>query len=353
MLVASVKHSELRKMDFELIWFVFIAASILLFVLLDGVDTGVGILTGRARSNQHWSLMLGSIEPLWDGDEAWLGLGIGSLILVFPLAFTILLTALFFPVSILIAALVMRLVAFTMCKKNIGQSDGNPWNHVFKWASITVAFFQGVILGAFIQGISIEGRIFSGANLDWLTPFSFMAGLSLIAGNSLLGATWLVLKLNGEYQEVARGWARQSLVLTAVALCAVSLATLSIDPRVTDRWGITMYTIDFAQFLPLAIIPLIATFLIAYLWKDLDGDDFTVPPWRPYVSASGIFACGYLGIAVSLYPFAIPFQLTMWEASANGRMSTSLQIVVAIVAVIVLAYGIYIKRRHWGKVSED
>lgn len=339
-------------MDYPLIWSILIAVAVMLYVLLDGFDLGVGILTRFAKTDKHRNLMTATIEPVWDGNETWLILGGGGLFAAFPLAYAILMPAFYLPILIMLAALIFRGVAFEFRHKAVRPKTRRFWNGAFTWGSLAAAFSQGIILGAFIQGIEVEGRAFSGGTWDWLTPFSLLVGASMVFGYCLLGASWLILKTEGEYQERARAWTRMSLFCTAIALAIVSLATLSIDPRVTERWGISMAEIDFGRFLPVAIIPAFALFLIAFLWKDLDGDDFTVPAWRPWLLSAGIFMCGYLGLAFSLFPYLVPFEVTLWEAAARDNALSLLLVGAAIMLPVILIYTAFVYKLFWGKVKE-
>jgi len=263
-----------------------------------------------------------------------------------------LMPAFYLPILIMLAALIFRGVAFEFRHKARRPRTRKFWNGAFRWGSFTAAFSQGLILGAFIQGVAVEGRAFAGGTWDWLTPFSVLTGFAVVAGYVLLGACWLVLKMEGEYQELARSWARRALFGTAIAMGVVSLATLSIDARVTERWGVTMSSIEFGKFLPVSIIPILAVFLIAFLWKDLDGDDYTVPAWRPYLCAAGIFLCGYLGLAVSLFPYLVPFELTVWDTAARDNALALMFVGAAIMLPVILIYTAFVYKLFWGKVKE-
>jgi len=338
-------------MDYPLIWSVLIATTIIVYVILDGFDLGIGILTGHARSDQHRSMMTATIGPVWNGNAIWLILGGCALFAAFPLAYAVLVTALYMPILVMLLALIFRKVAFVFLHRANGSGTRTFWNKAFQWGSSITAFFQGIILGAVIQGMAIDGRVFAGDAWDWLTPFSILTGLSVFAGYTLLGATWLVLKLEGEYQELARSWARRALFAAAIAMTVISLATLSIDERVTERWGINMSSIDLSTFLPVSIIPAFTVFLFAFVWKDLDGDDFTVPAWRPYLGTAGIFLCGYLGLAVSLFPYLVPFELTVWDTAASGNDLKLLLVVAAVILPITLMYTAFVYKLYWGKVK--
>ena len=338
-------------MDLPLIWAVLIAVAVMMYVLLDGFDLGIGILTGFAADEDERSLMTASIEPVWDGNETWLVLGGGGLFAAFPLAYSILIPAFYLPVLIMLAALIFRGVAFEFRHKAVRKTTRRFWNGAFFGGSLAAALSQGIILGAFVQGVEVSGRAYGGGGFDWLTPFSLLTGFAVVIGYVLLGACWLILKTEGPLREGAQKWARRSLIGVALAMAAVSLATLSIDPRVTARWGISMAHIDFAKFVFAAPIPLIGGVLIALLWRDLTLKASPVPDWRPILLAAGIFLSGYLGIAVSLFPYNVPFAKTVWETAARDNALGFLLIGGGVMLPVILGYTIYVYSLFRGKVK--
>jgi len=339
-------------MDLPLIWSVLIAIAVMMYVLLDGFDLGVGILTRFAASETERSTMTATIEPVWDGNETWLILGGGGLFAAFPLAYAILMPAFYLPLLIMLAALIFRGVAFEFRHKAVRKRTKMFWNGAFFGGSLVAAFSQGIILGAFIQGISVEGRAYAGGAFDWLSPFSLMTGISVVIGYVLLGACWLILKTEGTLQEAAKKWARRALIGVAVSMVAISLATLSIDSRVTLRWGISMSSLDFGKFVFVAPIPLASVGLIVCLWRDIAGQQSKAPDWRPYLLAAGIFATGYLGLAVSLFPYLVPFERTVWETAARDNSLGFLLVGASVMLPTILLYTAYVYKLFWGKVKE-
>lgn len=337
-------------MDLPLIWGALIAVAVMLYVLLDGFDLGVGMLTAFADDDKERSLMTASIEPVWDGNETWLVLGGGGLFAAFPLAYAILMPAFYLPVIFMLIALIFRGVAFEFRIKAVRKPTKHFWNGAFSGGSFIAAFMQGLILGAFVQGVSVEDRAYAGGVFDWLTPFTLMTGASVVIGYVLLGACWLILKTDGATQDGARKWARRALIGVTLAIGAVSLATLSIDPRVTARWGVSMSHVDFGTFLPVAIIPLAAAALIFFLWRDLAAKSASAPDWRPYLLAAGIFLAGYLGLAISIFPYNVPFAKTIWETAAYDNALGLMLVGAGIMLPIILAYTVYVYSLFWGKV---
>jgi cytochrome bd ubiquinol oxidase subunit II len=340
-------------LDLPLIWGFVLAIGVMMYVLLDGFDLGVGMLTLLARSDEERNMMTATIEPVWDGNETWLIIGGGGLFAAFPLAYAIIMPAFYLPVLIMLAALIFRGVAFEFRHKAVRPNTRRFWNGAFLGGSATAAFSQGLMLGGMIQGINVEGGAFAGGAFDWLTPFSALVGLAVVIGYLMLGACWLVLKTEDDLFLRARHWARLALAGVAISFLAVSLATLAIDPSVGERWGFSMTHIDFAKLLPLSPAPLAGMFFCAWLWRDLSMNPGTgrAPDWRPYLLAAGIFLSGYVGIGLSLFPYIVPFEYTLWEAAARDNALAFMLVGAAIMLPIILLYTAFVYRLFWGKVK--
>ncbi|MGD9195178.1 MAG: cytochrome d ubiquinol oxidase subunit II, partial [Methyloceanibacter sp.] len=191
-------------MDLPLIWAVLIAVAVMMYVVLDGMDLGVGMLSAFAEDDEERNMMSATIEPVWDGNETWLILGGGGLFAAFPLAYAVIMPAVYLPVLVMLAALIFRGVAFEFRHKAVRPPTRRFWNGAFYGGSLVAAFSQGLILGAFIAGFETDGRNFAGGAFDWLSPFSLLTGVSVTIGYILLGACWLVLKTEGELQTKAK-----------------------------------------------------------------------------------------------------------------------------------------------------
>src|SRR5689334_11148554 len=216
------------------IWTVILGFGVFLYVLLDGFDLGVGMLFGLAPDTASRNLVMNSIAPIWDGNETWLVLGGLALLAAFPLAFAIIIPAVYFPVLIMLLALVFRGVAFEFRYRDAEHKTF--WDHGFVYGSAIATFAQGMVLGAFIQGFEVEGRVFAGNSFDFLTPFSVLTGIALVFGYALLGAGWLVLKTEDEIQAHARRYGRVCLVVVLIAILIVSLWTPYMSETVFRRW---------------------------------------------------------------------------------------------------------------------
>jgi cytochrome d ubiquinol oxidase subunit II len=335
-------------MDLSLIWAVLIAVAVFLYVALDGFDLGVGILFPFAKDARERDQMQAAIAPVWDGNETWLVLGGGGLLAAFPKAYAALMPALYIPIVLMLLALIFRGVAFEF--RHHGRGEGKRWwTSAFSAGSIAAALAQGMVLGGFIQGVRVTDGVFSGGAFDWLTPFSLLVAVSLVAGYALLGATWLVLKTQGGLFERARGWVKQLALLTALAMGAVSFATLGVDPRVTERWGLTMTSVDWPAFLKLAPLPIFAAAICYLLWRGADERRH----FAPYLYAVGLFLIGYIGLAISLWPYIVPFALTPAEAAAADNALALMLWGAGPLLPLILAYTAYVYWVFRAKVGED
>jgi len=335
-------------LELSMIWAVLIAVAVFLYVALDGFDLGVGILFPFAKDARERDQMQGAIAPVWDGNETWLVLGGGGLFAAFPKAYAALMPALYLPIFLMLMALIFRGVAFEFRHHARGQGK-RWWTVAFAGGSIVAAAAQGLVLGGFIQGVTLENGAFAGGALDWLTPFSLLVAASLVAGYALLGAAWLVFKTQGPLFERARGWVKQLAVLTALAMGAVSLATLGVDPRVTERWGVTMTSVDWSSFVWLAPLPLLAGAICFLLWRGADQRRH----FAPYLYAVALFLIGYIGLAISLWPYIVPFTMIPADAAAADNALMLMLVGALIMLPVVLAYTAYVYWIFRAKVSED
>lgn len=340
--------------DLPLIWALILGVGVMMYVLLDGFDLGIGMFTSIAESEEERNMMTATVEPVWDGNETWLIIGGGGLFAAFPTAYAIIMPAFYLPVLFMLAALIFRGVAFEFRHKAVRRPTRVFWNGAFYGGSFVAALSQGIMLGGMVQGIRVEGGSFAGGAFDWLTPFSLLTGISVVIGYLLLGACWLVLKTEGELHDKARRWARRALAGVAICFLAVSFATLSVDPSIGDRWGFSMSHVDPERFLPLAPVPLLGMVLVVWLWRDLSMKQDalgTAPHWRPYLLAAGIFLSGYAGLGVSLYPFIVPYEVSISEAAAHESALGLMLVGAAIMLPVILLYTAYVYSLFWGKVK--
>ncbi len=309
------------------IWIAILAVGVFLYVLLDGFDLGVGILYGFAPEASK-ELVMNSIAPVWDGNETWLILGGVGLLAVFPLAFAIIIPAVYFPVLAMLLGLVFRGVAFEFRFKQ--PRIRRFWAGGFCVGSAVAAFSQGAVLGALIQGFKVNGRDFAGTSFDWLTPFSVLTGVALMFGYGLLGAGWLILKTEGDLQAWARRMGRVCLAGVLAAIGIVSVWTPFMDPAIAQRW------FSWPGILILAPIPVITLVIAVAEWRSLNRDGHA----GPFIGAMGLFLMSYLGIAISLWPMIVPHRYTFWEAaSAEGTQAFLLIGTLFLLPVIIMYTG--------------
>ncbi len=335
-------------LDLPLIWAGLIAIAVLMYVLLDGFDLGVGILFPFARGPGERDAMMNSIAPYWDGNETWLVLGGGGLFAAFPMAYAILGPALYLPLMLMLLALILRGVAFEF--RLHGRKRGKAlWTAAFAGGSLTAALAQGLVLGGFVQGITVSNGVFAGGPFDWATPYSLLVAAGLVAGYALLGASWILWRTEGLLHEDARRWARYAAVATALLLAGVSLATLLIHPRVAERWGFAASGFEASVFLvhlPIPLVGLTGLGIVAWgLWQRSHH--------APFLGALLVFLSGYIGLAAGFFPNIIPYDVTFrMAANEDGALAFMLW-GVGILLPVILGYTAWVYWIFRGKVAAD
>ncbi|HEV2677914.1 MAG TPA: cytochrome d ubiquinol oxidase subunit II [Aliidongia sp.] len=328
-------------LDLVGIWTVILGLGVFFYVLLDGFDLGVGMLYGLHRESDSRGIIMNSIAPIWDGNETWLILGGLALLAAFPLAFAIIIPALYFPVLLMLLALIFRGVAFEFRFKD--KAHRGFWDHSFCYGSAVATFAQGTVLGSFIQGFQVEGRHFTGTSFDWFTPFSVMTGFALMAGYCLLGAGWLVLKTQGELQAWSRRQGRRALLLVLVAIAAVSLWTPYAEADIAERW------FSWPNVALLAPVPIVALALAFAAWRSFDSRQEAMP----FVYSIGLFLMAYLGIAISLWPNIVPHRYSLWEAASSESTQAFLLVGTLFLLPVILLYTGWSYWVFRGKVKAD
>ena len=328
-------------LDFVPIWTVILAVGVFLYVLLDGFDLGVGILYGFTRDRQARNLMMNSIAPIWDGNETWLVLGGVALLAAFPLAFAIIIPAVYFPILIMLLALIFRGVAFEFRFRD--AEHRTLWDHGFCYGSALGAFAQGIVLGAFIEGFQVEGRHFAGSSIDCFTPFTVLTGVALVFGYALLGAGWLVLKTEGALQDWARRLGRFAFIGVVVAIAIVSLWTPLLSPTIATRW------FSWPHIAFLWPVPLITAVIALFEWRSLNDRSEAAP----FLGAVALFVMSYLGIAISLFPLIVPYKYTLWDAASSEATQAFLLMGTLVLLPVVLMYTGWSYWVFRGKVRAD
>ncbi len=314
------------------------ALAMLLYVVLDGYDLGVGILLRHADDAEK-DRMVASIGPFWDANETWLVLGIGILLIAFPAAHGVILGALYLPVAAMLTGLILRGVAFDFRAK--AHADHKRWwDRAFCAGSLLAALAQGFMLGHYITGFRSDALGYG---------FAALIALCLAAGYVLLGAGWLVMKVNGALRAKAIRWARRSLWLTGLGIVAVSIATPLVSTRIIDKW------FALPQLFWLAPIPIVSALLFVHaerLLRALEKGQRGLRLWRPFVDAVGLFLLAFAGLAYSLFPYLLVDRLTVWDAASARESLWVIFLGVAITVPAILGYTVYSYRVFWGPADE-
>jgi cytochrome d ubiquinol oxidase subunit II len=329
-------------LDLPLIWFALIATAIFLYVLLDGFDLGVGILFPFAPSDTCRDRMMNSIAPFWDGNETWLVLGGGGLFAAFPLAYAILMPALYMPIILMLLGLIFRGVAFEFRFK-AGGTSRKIWDIAFHFGSLAATFMQGMALGAFVQGIQVDGRSFAGGPFDWLNAFSMMTGVALVFGYGLLGATWLIMKTDDITQEWARKCAGYLFGFVAFFMAMVSLCMPLMNEGIKTLW------FSMPNLFYLLPMPTISLVLFVMLWRDLHHKEEN----RPFFLSIGIFLMNYIGLGISMWPWLVPFEISFWQAAAAPESQSLLLVGTVFLLPLILGYTGYCYYVFRGKSSHE
>ncbi|WP_380878322.1 ubiquinol oxidase subunit II, cyanide insensitive [Sphingomonas sp. DBB INV C78] len=328
-------------MDLTVIWAGIIAIAVAAYVLMDGFDLGIGILFPKFRVGRERDAAMNAIAPVWDGNETWLVMGGGGLLAAFPLAYAIVLPALYAPLIAMLLALVFRGVAFEFRWRDPGHR--RFWDFAFFGGSLVATFAQGITLGALLQGITVSGRAYAGGWWEWASWFSLLTGVSLVIGYALLGATWLIWKTEGPLQADARRFARLLLPALLVALAAVSLATPFLEGQYWQRWFVWP---GLLVTVPMPLLVAVAAFL---LWRGIPR----APDWRPFVWTLAIFGLSFAGLAISIWPDVIPGRVTIWEAAAPHSSQLFMLIGAGVLIPLILAYTGWAYWVFRGKVGDE
>jgi cytochrome bd ubiquinol oxidase subunit II len=323
------------------IWTAILAAGVFFYVALDGFDLGIGILYQFAPDRDARNVIMNSIAPIWDGNETWLILGGLGLLAAFPLAFAIIIPAVYFPILLMLLGLIFRGLAFEFRYRD--AEHHGFWDHGFCYGSLLATFAQGCVLGAFIQGFQVEGRQFAGSSFDWATPFSLVTGLALVFGYALLGAGWLIIKTEGALQAWARRLGQRALIGVVLGVLVVSLWTPLADAQIASRW------FSWPNIALLAPVPLITAALVWYEWRSLND----ASEYAPFLVALALFGMCYLGIAISLWPMIVPKHFTLEQAAASESTQAFLLIGTLALLPVILIYTAWSYWLFRGKVRAD
>jgi cytochrome d ubiquinol oxidase subunit II len=327
------------NLDLTIVWAVIIAFAVAMYVVMDGFDLGIGILFPRIPVGPDRDQAMNSIAPVWDGNETWLVLGGGGLMAAFPLAYAIVLPALYTPLIAMLLGLIFRGVAFEFRWRDPGHRKF--WDAGFCLGSLVATFAQGITLGALLQGIEVQGRAYAGGWWDWLTPFSLLTGASLVIAYALLGAAWLIWKTEHDLNALARRFATFLLPAFLLTVGAVSLATPFLEAQYEARW------FRWPGVIVTAIMPMAFGGVALVCWEAIRrGRD-----WLPFATALGLFALTLVGLGISIWPDVIPGRVTIWQAAAPHSSQLFMLVGAAVLVPIILAYTAWSYWVFRGKVG--
>ena len=326
--------------DLPVIWAVIIAFGLMMYVVMDGFDLGIGILFPFVGSRDDRDVMVNSVAPVWDGNETWLVLGGAALMAAFPLAYSVILSALYLPLVLMLLGLIWRGVAFEFRFK-ADLSHRPFWDMAFMGGSYLATFFQGVSLGAFLNGLPTQDGSFTGGALDWITPFSLFTGFGLVVAYALLGCTWLIIKTEGALYQRMVTLARPITLALVAVIGIVSLWTPFAHPEIAVRW-FSFPNIVF--FSPVPALVLVSAWAIL---RSLKGE----PHVAPFVLSLFLLFLGYSGLGISLWPNIIPPDITIREAAAPPQSMGFALVGALFIIPIILAYTAWSYYVFRGKVK--
>ncbi len=326
--------------DLALIWAVIILFSIMMYVVMDGFDLGIGILYPFFADKDERDVMMNTVAPVWDGNETWLVLGGAGLMAAFPQAYAVVLSAFYLPLIFMLMGLIFRGVAFEFRFK-AREHERHFWDKAFIGGSVAATFFQGVTLGAYIQGVPVVNRAYAGGPLDWISPFSLFTGAGLVVAYALLGSTWLIMKTDGLLQRRAYAITRKLVWLLLAVIAAISVWTPLLDAAIASRW---FSLPNLFWFVPVPLLVLASAWL---LHRSVRLQHQAMP----FVYTLALVFLGYSGLGISLWPHIIPPSVTIWQA-ASPPQSLGFTLVGALLIIpVILAYTVWAYYVFRGKVS--
>ena len=325
--------------DLPLIWAVIILFGIMMYVVMDGFDLGIGILFPFLPAKDDRDVMMNTVAPVWDGNETWLVLGGAGLLAAFPLAYSVILSAFYLPLILMLVGLIFRGVAFEFRFKSVAGKR-RMWDKAFAGGSYVATFFQGVTLGGFVQGVPVRDGAYAGGPLDWISPFALFTGAGLLVAYALLGSTWLIMKTEGSLQERMRELARYLMWALLAVIAAISVWTPLSQEYIATRW------FTFPNILWFSPVPLLVVLATFGLLQALRRGAQTIP----FLLTLALIFLGYSGLGISLWPYVIPPSTSIWDA-AGPSQSLGFTLVGALLIIpVILMYTMWSYWVFRGKV---
>lgn len=326
--------------DLSLTWAIIIMFGLMMYVVMDGFDLGIGLLFLHVRDEQERDIMMNTVAPVWDGNETWLVLGGAGLFAAFPLAYAVVLEALAIPLIVMLLGLIFRGVAFEFRFKAPPERR-HVWDKAFIGGSLMATAAQGVALGGYIQGIAFDGVHFSGGSLDWLTPFSLLCGVGLLFAYALLGSTWLIMKTESALQQRMYRITKPLILGLLVMIALVSIWTPLAYPNIAARW------FSLPNLLWLLPVPLLVVLTGWWLWRAISSQDTALP----FVFVLALVFLGYSGLGISLWPTIIPPDTTIWQVDAPAQSQGFALVGTLFILPIILIYTAWSYYIFRGKVK--
>ena len=328
--------------ELSLIWALIIAFSVMMYVVMDGFDLGIGMLYPFFREREDRDVMMNTVAPIWDGNETWLVLGGAGLFAAFPLAYSVVLSAVYLPLIFMLIGLIFRGVAFEFRFK-ASEHWRHVWDKAFIGGSLVATLAQGVVLGAFIDGLPVRDGQFAGGSLDWLAPFPIFCGVGLVVAYCLLGCTWLIMRTEGPLQERMHDLARPLALVLLVVIGIVSLWTPLAHEAIAQRW---FSLPNLFWFLP---VPLLVLLTFQQLLRSVANYDNA----KPFVLTLVLIFLGYAGLGISLWPHIVPPSITFWDAAAPPQSQGFALVGALLIIPFILAYTAWSYYVFRGKVTHD
>ncbi len=327
--------------DLPLVWAVIILFGVMMYVVMDGFDLGIGILFPFLQESGDRDVMMNTVAPIWDGNETWLVLGGAGLLAAFPLAYSVILSAFYLPLILMLIGLIFRGVAFEFRFKS-KPGRRRIWDKAFAGGSYVATFFQGVTLGGFIEGVPVRDQAYAGGTLDWIAPFALFTGIGLVVAYALLGSTWLIMKTEGALQQRMRELARYLVWLLLAVILAISVWTALTHGYIAARW----FTFpNILWFSPVPLLVVLATFALLQALHQRAHSS-------PFLLTLGLIFLGYSGLGISLWPNVIPPSISIWEAAGPPQSLGFTLVGTLLIIPIILAYTMWSYWVFRGKVRD-
>lgn len=326
--------------DITFVWAIIIFFGVMMYVVMDGFDLGIGVLFALVPQREHRDVMMNTVAPVWDGNETWLVLGGAGLFAAFPMAYAVILSAIYLPLIFMLLGLIFRGVAFEFCFK-APDHEKHIWDKAFIGGSFVAAFFQGVTLGAYIDGIKMSGHTFVGGAFDWFSPFPIFVGFGVVIAYSLLGCCWLIWKTEGELQARMLKLAK-TLVWGIVAMIGIiSIWTPLSHPAIAERW------FSYPHLLWFSPVPILVVLTVIVFFKTIKS----AHDLAPFLCALFLIFLGYTGLAISLWPNIIPPNISIWDAAAPHESQLFALYGTVVIIPVILAYTFWAYYVFRGKVK--